>query len=87
MTEEKQERDTPRKVREDLTKRIEELEERISLLSNPAQADSSDVSQKLEQLTNAIIDSAHLMGWPKDVLESHGIKAFDKKFDKLKIRQ
>ena len=41
----------------------------------------------LEALTTAIVESAHIMGWPKDLLRSHGIRAFDKQNDKLKIRQ
>lgn len=84
MTDEKQERDTPRKVREDLTAKIEELEAKIESMK---QSDTQLLSSRLDQLTHAIVESAHIMGWPKDLLESNGIRAYDKKTDKLSIRQ
>lgn len=85
MTEEvKAERDSPGKVRTDLTKRIEELEAKLAQSNT---GDVSDLLVRLDQLTNAIVESAHIMGWPKDLLEANGLKAFDKKLDKLSIKQ
>jgi|DEB0MinimDraft_6_1074348.scaffolds.fasta_scaffold03492_4 hypothetical protein len=55
-------------------KRIEALEESVQLLSS-----------KLNALTSAIRQSAHIMGWPQDVLERQGIKAFDKDSEKLQV--
>ena len=55
-------------------KRIEALEEYVQLLSS-----------KLNALTSAIRQSAHIMGWPQDVLERQGIKAFDKDSEKLQV--
>ena len=79
--EQKQERDTPRKVREDFEARFQALEEKIESQSVAA------IAQELKELKNAIVESAHVMGWPKDLLASHGIKPFDKTTDTLKIRQ
>ena len=77
----KQERDTPRKVREDFEARFQALEEKIEAQSVSA------IAQELKELKNAIVESAHVMGWPKDLLASHGIKPFNKETDTLKIRQ
>jgi hypothetical protein len=55
-------------------KRIEKLE-----------VDVAELSIKLELLTNAIIQSAHVIGWPKDLLIKHGLKPFDKKTDTLRV--
>lgn len=38
----------------------------------------NDLETRLTNLTEAIRKSAHVMGWPSDLLERHGIKAFDK---------
>lgn len=56
-------------------KRIEALEEANQALSD-----------RVDRLTKAIVESAHVMGWPRGLLESQGIKAFDKSKDKLSIR-
>lgn len=80
-TEEKQERDTPRKVREDLTPRIEALEIGSSLER------IEQLEKRINDLAAAIIESAHIMGWPKDLLEANGLKPFDKKTDKLSIKK
>lgn len=53
--------------------RTELLEKRIETLEN-----------NLNQLTEAIRKSAHVMGWPRDLLEKHGIKAFDKTTESLR---
>ena len=85
MTEEvKAERDSPRKVREDLMARIDELEAKIGEGSN---ADVAHLLARIDQLTNAIVESAHVMGWPKDLLQANGLKPFDKNTDKLSIKQ
>lgn len=55
-------------------KRIEKLE-----------TDLTELSSKLNRLTQAIRQSAHIMGWPRDILEKQGIKAFDKKTEKLQV--
>lgn len=56
-------------------KRIEALEDKVDLLE-----------ARINKLTKAIVESAHIMGWPKDLLEKQGIRAFDKDVDKLSIR-
>ena len=56
-------------------KRIEALEQSLN-----------DVNARLTNLTRAIVESAHIMGWPRDLLEKQGIKVFDVKNDKLSIR-
>lgn len=102
--EQKQERDTPRKVREDFEARFQALEEKIESQSTAAIGEDFEarfqaleekiesqsvaaIAQELKELKNAIVESAHVMGWPKDLLASHGIKPFDKTTDTLKIRQ
>lgn len=55
-------------------KRIEVLE-----------ADISNLSDRLNKLTQAIRQSAHIMGWPQDLLERQGIKPFDKKKETLQV--
>jgi len=62
------------KTRNTDKKRIEALEESVQLLSS-----------KLNSLTSAIRQSAHIMGWPQDVLERQGIKSFDKDSEKLQV--
>lgn len=53
---------------------VEELKDRITLLE-----------VRLDSLTNAIRQSAHVMGWPRDLLERQGISAFDKTKEKLEV--
>lgn len=90
MTEEvKVERDSPRKVREDLMARIDEIEAKMvpTAIGEGSNTDIAHLLARIDQLTKAIVESAHVMGWPKDLLESHGIKAFDKNTDKLRVKQ
>lgn len=68
MTEETQE--TTKQTNKE---RFDIMEKRIETLEN-----------NLNQLTEAIRKSAHVMGWPRDLLEKHGIKAFDKTTESLR---
>ena len=79
---EKVERDSPRKVREDLEPRIAKLE-----CGGSDSGRIEELEAKLNHLTGAIIESAHVMGWPKDLLMAHGLKPFDKDTDKLSIKR
>ena len=73
-TEEKEikSRDSVGKLRED----IERLENTVNTCMS-----------RIDSLTNAIVESAHIMGWPRDLLEKQGIRAFDKEKDILSIRK
>lgn len=51
------------------------------------EAEVAQLKVMIERIAGAVVDSAHVMGWPRDLLESHGLKAFDKTKDVLKIRQ
>lgn len=59
---------------ENTSKRISKLEKEVATLT-----------ANLNALTNAIRQSAHIMGWPVDLLERQGIKAYDKKVEKLDV--
>jgi len=56
-------------------KRIEALE-----------AANEELGARIDKLTRAIVESAHVMGWPRGLLEGQGIKAFDKSKDTLSVR-
>lgn len=78
--EEKQTRNTDKK-------RIEALESHVAGLSESVESvvnANLELAKKLSELTEAIRKSAHVMGWPRDLLEKHGIKAFDKTTESLR---
>lgn len=70
-------------------------DEKAKKPSGPALASQKDftalqekvrfLEARLDSLTNAIRQSAHIMGWPQDLLERQGIKAFDKTKEKLQV--
>lgn len=47
---------------------------------------NTELCARVDRLTKAIVESAHVMGWPRGLLESQGIKAFDKTKDRLSVR-
>ena len=46
-----------------------------------------ELTQRVEALENTLTQGGHIMGWPRDLLEAHGLKVFDKKVDTLKVKR
>lgn len=72
-----------------MTEEVEDDKQRRNTVNRRIEAlelANQELTSRMDKLTKAIIESAHIMGWPKSILEGQGIKTFDKTKDRLSVR-